>query len=176
ADWKRVLRIEFNSKNFEIELNKIKNGLEVAYIPATDELGLLFLISSKEPDSLNVFSVKSGEDTTVFSNPQALIESGNLRFIGKAKPKEQIQLGPMKIKFLGAFPKTGIQYKHSPGDAIMIIGMGILILGVLIAFGSKRVIWGFVDKDTNNLVLLGNADRLRDSFKVEFSELVKNLA
>lgn len=172
ADWKRVLRIKFNSKDFEIELNKIQNSLEVAYIPASEELGLLFLLETKKPNELNVFSVKGNSSPKVFSDPKSLIASGALRFLGKARIKEEIGIGPMKIKFLGAFSQSGLQYKFSPGDQIMIAGMLILILGVLIAFGSKRVLWGFLDQDSTKFVVLGNADRLRDSFSLEFKQLM----
>ncbi|MFN5538476.1 MAG: cytochrome c biogenesis protein ResB [Candidatus Melainabacteria bacterium] len=170
ADWNRVLRLKFNNQDFEIKLDKIKLGKqktgEVALNQVSKDLGLLFLVKGKDKNKIAVNNTRliselplprglggeTNEDGIGFSDTPKLklistnkisksLEDINLKPIAELSPNQETQIGPMKFKFIGAYSKTGIQYKYSPGDIPMIIGMIILIIGVSIAFGSKKTIW-----------------------------------
>ena len=166
ADWNRVLRLKFNNQDFEIKLDKIKLGNqktgEVALNQVSKDLGLLFLVTEKDeispanwvlpPAPLERGSSRFTVTTNRFLNASKLklistkrisnsVDDINLKPIAELSPNQEADIGPMKFKFIGAYSKTGIQYKYSPGDIPMIIGMIILIIGVSFAFGSKRTIW-----------------------------------
>lgn len=164
ADWKRILRLNFNNQNFELELDKLKNtNSEIAFTSLGKNLGLLFLLPQNS-NKLQLISVKGKFE------PKNLQK--NLQLLALISTGEKAQIGPMKFEFLGAFSKTGLQYKYSPGDNLMIVGMSILILGVLTAFGSKRVIWLVKEKD--KIYILGNTDRSKDLFMQEFKKIYQS--
>lgn len=174
ADWKRVLQIIFNGQKFEINLDKIK-GSEVAFISVSPQLSLLFMLPQKLNGKLILVSVKGSFDAAklqALKDPQNLLSSDELKVLGILAPNQALQIGPMQFKFVGAFAKTGIQFKSSAGDWMMIVGMVILICGVLISFGSKRTLWAIQAPSQGNIVLLGNSDRAKDLFCKEFENLV----
>jgi cytochrome c biogenesis protein len=173
ADWKRLLKLNFNEQNFEIKLDKIKDA-EVAFTSVTPELGLIFLLP-QNAQNLKLISLKGKLSSQVFKDPIKLVASGYLKPLASLSPSQAIKLGPMKFRFVGAFSQSGIQYKHSPGDGLMIIGMSILVLGVMVAFGHKRVIWAIKDPEQNAIFVIGNSDRARDLFKAEFKSLIETL-
>ncbi len=173
ADWNRVLKLNFNEQNFEIKLDKFSYG-EIAFTSVTPELGLLFLLP-QNTGQLNLISVVGKPDANTLKNPEELIQKGHLKLLAKLSPNEGTQIGPMKFKYIGAFSKTGIQFKRSPGDWIMIAGMVILVFGVLIAFGHKRTIWAIQQSETNQILLLAHSDRAKELFKQEFHLLVSSI-
>jgi cytochrome c biogenesis protein ResB len=171
ADWKRILRIVFNQQKFDINLDQIGNK-EMAFISVSKDLGLLFLISPQD-QTLNLISVSGNLDTNILKKPQDLLKNNNLKLLASnLKQNDKTQIGPMKFQFIGAFSQTGIQFKYSPGDNLMIVGMCILLLGVFIAFGSKRFIWAVQDKAKNAFFIIAKSDRLPKDFAQELNNLV----
>jgi cytochrome c biogenesis protein len=174
ADWKRVLKMQFNAQNFEVKLDKIKTA-EVAFTSVSPELGLLFLLPFNS-SKLNLISVVGKPDSELLlKNPNELIKQGSLKLLASLSPNQSTQIGPMNFKFVGAFSQTGIQYKHSPGDWLMIIGMVILVFGVLISFGSKRTIWAMKLNNNQQVMVIANADRAKEMFVAEFQDIVNKL-
>ena len=170
ADWKRVLKIIFNKQNFEINLDQVGQK-EMAFISINKDLGLLFLISPKD-QTLNLISVTGNLNNSILQNPQNLLKNGHLKLLASnLKPNDKAQIGPMQFQFIGAFSQTGIQFKHSPGDLLMIIGMCILLIGVFIAFGSKRFIWAVKNESENTFFIIAKSDRLPQSFSQELYKL-----
>lgn len=168
ADWKRVLRIVFNRQNVELPLNKMKRS-EASIITVTPELALIFWLFPDRNEKLFVFSLKGKVDRGIVEDPQSLLSKGLITPLFNLNPGDQSSIGPMQIKLIGAFSKTGIQYKYSPSDYWMILGMVILLFGVFISFGAKRTLWGVLKN--GELRLIGNADRHKEAFKEELEDL-----
>lgn len=174
ADWKRVLKMQFNGQNFEVKLDKIKTA-EVAFTSVSPELGLLFLLPLNS-SKLNLISVVGKPDSQLLlNNPNELIKQGSLKLLASLSLNQSTQIGPMNFKFVGAFSQTGIQYKHSPGDWLMIIGMVILVFGVLTSFGSKRTIWAIKQINKQQVMVIANADRAKEMFVAEFQDIMNKL-
>ncbi|MDJ0625848.1 MAG: cytochrome c biogenesis protein ResB [Candidatus Caenarcaniphilales bacterium] len=175
ADWKKIMKVIFNKKEFEIILNEIK-GNQVAYVAPSPNLGLLFLITKEAPQKLNLISVRGEISADIFTGYKNLMESDKLKFLGSLQPGEDLELGPMNFKYKGSFAKTGVQYKSSPGDWIMIVGMCILISGVMMAFGAKRTIWANINLQTNQIDLIATSDRSKEMFGKEYNRLLDYLS
>jgi hypothetical protein len=126
----------------------------VAYVPAAENLGLLFRVPQKG-ESLQVLSV---------------FGKGRFRPLATLSPDSKTSVGPMQIEYEGVFSETGLQYKYSPGDWPMLIGMGILVAGVLLAFGAKRLLWAVRAGD--DIAVVAVSDRSKSLFVQEFRDLI----
>jgi|GEM_PF-3047153 len=140
ADWQRVLRLHFNGRDYEIKLDQVK-GHETAFFKASPELGLLaFLEEKNNAQILRLFAVDS--------------KAGGLamRPLGKLRQGEHLRLGPMDLVFRGGYAQTGIHFKSSPGDILMITGMLIMLVGVGLMFQRYELLW--VLKQENSVYIL----------------------
>ncbi|MDX1919042.1 MAG: cytochrome c biogenesis protein ResB [Candidatus Caenarcaniphilales bacterium] len=173
ADWDRVLWLNFNDQNFELRLDRVQKLGEIAHIEVSKGLSLLFWLPEKDSTRLKLISLVGMPDSTALQDPLRLFKSGGLKLLAELTPGEMTQIGPMKFVYRGAFSKTGIQFKSSPGDLLMLIGMIILTVGVLIAFGAKRQIWAV--KSAGKVLLIGNSDRSKLDFKNYLAKFAHDL-
>ena len=81
----------------------------------------------------------------------------------------------MNIGYFGTQTLTGLQFKSNPGSVLIYPGFFFIILGVLIAFGSRKQIWALVNETNNKIVIGGNSDRAKRKFFQEFEELIAKL-
>ena len=97
------------------------------------------------------------------------------KFLGKITKNQKLQLGPINIGYYGTQTLTGLQFKSNPGSFLIYPGLFFIIMGVFIAFGSRKQIWAALNENNNKMVIGGNSDRAKGKFFQEFEELVSKL-
>ena len=166
SNWGRFANIGFNNEHSSVPVENV-NGEEVVFLPLSNDLALKLKIvqssNSQTPkDVLELYSIFNGEK---------LIQ----KFIATIEKKQKFQLGPINISYMGTQTLTGLQFKSNPGGFLIYPGLFFIILGVLIAFGSKKQIWASVST-SNKIVIGGNSDRAKGKFFQEFENLVSELS
>lgn len=78
---------------------------------------------------------------------------------------------PVELSYEGVQRVTGLQFKSNPGSPLLYFGFAIMILGVFIAFGSKKQLWLLQDSKTQEYYLAGTSDRQIKSFVTEYTKL-----
>ncbi|MBX9692447.1 MAG: cytochrome c biogenesis protein ResB [Cyanobacteria bacterium] len=68
--------------------------------------------------------------------------------LGEIKPNHSVDLGGVKLKFIGVVPITGLQYKCDPGIPIVYPAFALIIIGVSMAMIPHRQVWASVSNGT----------------------------
>lgn len=159
SNWGKFARISFNNESFTLPLEKFGNE-EIILLPLNNDVALKFLLTPHEV--LEVYSV-------MLSNVM------KQKPLGKVEMNEKLTLGPMNIGFLGTETLTGLQFKSNPGGFLMYSALFIIIIGVLIAFGSKKQIWATVNETDRKIIIGGVSDRAKEKFFNEFHEIISEI-
>lgn len=158
SNWDRFLEISFNNNEITLPIEAF-NGEEISIIPLSNDIGLKFKIDSEK---LKLYSIS--------------LDKTNLeRFLGAVEKGKNIKVGPINIGYTGTKTFTGLQFKSNPGDKLIYPGLLFIILGVFIAFGSKKQIWATINTTNTKIVIGGTADRAKGKFFEEFEKLIYEL-
>ncbi len=164
SNWGRFLKVTFNNEALTMPLEKGKKG-EIVLIPLSDDVGLKLEVKKKKgrrvSETLKLYSVS--------------LKTFKEKYLGKVELNTNKNLGPINIGFLGTETLTGLQFKSNPGVFLIYPGLFLIILGVLIAFGSKKQIWVAFNPNNNKIVIGGTADRAKGKFFEEFENIVYDL-
>ena len=165
SNWGRFALLSFNNEPITLPLENFKNE-EVVFLPLNNEVGL----------KLKVVQNKSfNSDTLELSSISNVQEMGE-KFLGKITKNKKLQLGPINIGYFGTQTLTGLQFKSNPGSFLIYPGLFFIILGVFVAFGSRRQVWAYLDSINNKIIVGGNSDRAKGKFFEEFEKLISELA
>jgi len=168
SNWGRFSEISLNGQSITVPIENFK-GEEIAVIPLSSDIGLKLKPSRDAPvgrlpkDVLQIYSVSLGNDN--FSKLISTVEKG-----------KNTKLGPISIGYSGTQTLTGLQFKSNPGTLLMYPGFIFMILGVLIAFGSKKRIWATINPISNKIIIGGSADRSKGKFFEEFEKIISQLS
>ena len=170
SNWGRFAQISFNNESITIPLEKFR-GEELAILPISNDIGLKLVVndlhikdqSKNIVDKLNIYSV-------------SLNNNNFQKLLGTIEKDKKIQLGPINIGYFGTQTLTGLQFKSNPGNFLIYPGFLFIILGVFIAFGSKKQIWVTVNSNDNKIIIGGNADRAKGKFFEEFENIISDLS
>ena len=169
SNWGRFLNIAFNGEEITLPLENVQ-GHEGVVLPLSEDVGLKFLL--RDLDQSDYVSPKDQRMLEVYS-----VSSDNTRerLLGKIFQHNKLKVGPIDISFLDVQTLTGLQFKSNPGSVLIYPGLFFIILGVFIAFGSKKQIWVAIDTNSNRILIGGNSDRTKGKFFEEFEKLIKGL-
>lgn len=163
SNWGRYTEINFNNNLITLPIETL-NGEEIAIIPLSNDIGLKLKVSNKKDlDILELYSI-------------ALDKTNFEKFLGSVEKGKSLKVGPINIGYLGTKTFTGLQFKSNPGDKLIYPGLFFIILGVFIAFGSKKQIWATINSTNTKMVVGGNADRAKGKFFEEFEKLISDLS
>ena len=160
SNWGRFSQISFNCEPVTLPLENFR-GEDVIILPLGEDVGLKLKIKANSQDILELYSIAS--------------DGSKQKYLGEVEKGKKLQLGPMNIGYFGTQTLTGLQFKSNPGGVLIYPGLFFIILGVLIAFGSRKQIWATVNENDNKIVIGGNSDRAKGKFFQEFEELVSKL-
>ena len=160
SNWGRFSQISFNGEPVTLPLENFR-GEDVIILPLGEDVGLKLKVKANSQDILELYSIAS--------------DGSKQKYLGEVEKGKKLQLGPMNIGYFGTQTLTGLQFKSNPGGVLIYPGLFFIILGVLIAFGSRKQIWATVNENDNKIVIGGNADRAKGKFFQEFEELVSKL-
>ena len=174
SNWGKFSQISFNNEPITLPLENFR-GEDVVILPLGKDVGLKLVprISS----SVN----RNSSDDTRYTIHDILelysisSDGSKQKYLGKVEKDKKLQLGPMSIGYFGTQTLTGLQFKSNPGSVLIYPGLFFIILGVFIAFGSRKQIWALVSETNNKIVIGGNADRAKGKFFQEFEELISKL-
>ena len=164
SNWGKFARIAFDKELATLPLENFR-GEETTFIPLSNDVGLKFVLQetmnqNKPEDFLKIYSVNS--DVT------------KEKFLGKIPENSDLQVGPIKIGFLGVEKMTGLQFKSDPGSVLIYPALFLIVLGVFISFGSRKQIWAYLTNN-NKMIAAGESDRAKRKFFGEFENLIKDL-
>ncbi|HEX6500431.1 MAG TPA: cytochrome c biogenesis protein ResB [Micromonosporaceae bacterium] len=123
----------------------------------------------------------AGIPHSVYTLDQDEISSGRLQKVGKPmmlKPGDSATLDDgTKVEFLGTRPWATIAVRYDPGEKIVLVAAGLLVLGLLISLsGRRRRVWFRVTPDGGRSVSLVEAAALPRNdypgFQAEFERIV----
>lgn len=163
SNWGRFANLSFNDEQLTVPLENFK-GEEIIFLPLSNELGLKLQVTRKDQfsDFLEIYSV---------SQPNS-----KNKYLGHVEKNNSLQLGPLLIKYFGSQTLTGLQFKSNPGDKLIYPGFFFIILGVFIAFGSKKQIWVALNPSDNKIIIGGSSDRAKGKFFEEFKTLIQDIS
>ena len=167
SNWGRFLELTFNNEPLTIPLEKVR-GKEIVILPLSDDVGLKL-------------EVKTGKAKTVENKEETLklysvsLKTFQEKYLNMVPKNKDIKLGPINIGFLGTQTLTGLQFKSNPGNTLIYPGLLLIIIGVFIAFGSKKQVWAVFDSINNKIIIGGTADRAKGKFFEEFEGLVSDM-
>lgn len=166
SNWGRFTEVSFNNESVTLPVENI-NGEEVVYLPLSNDIGLKLKVLKQpdknaqlKPDTLEVYSVLV-KDQNKFDE----------KLIGTVEKNNKLNVGPINITYLGTQTLTGLQFKSNPGDLMIYPGLIFMMLGVLIAFGSKKQIWATYSP-SNKILIGGKSDRAPSDFLNEFEKFI----
>lgn len=176
SNWGRFAEIGFNNEVATLPLENIM-GEEIVFLPLSNDVGLKLKINTDGSSPIEHVSLKNIKDILeVYSvwvgNSQ---EPPMEKYLGSIEKGRKLQIGPLKISYFGSQTLTGLQFKSNPGDLLIYPAVFFIIIGVLIAFGSKRQIWAILDSENEHIVIGGTADRAKQRFFEEFENLISKL-
>ncbi len=159
SNWGKFSQISFNNEPITLPLENFR-GEDVVIVPLGEDVGLKLKVIQNDSteDILELYSISN--------------DGVKQKYLGKVEKNKKLQLGPMNIGYFGTQTLTGLQFKSNPGSILIYPGLFFIILGVLIAFGSRKQIWARVNESNNKIVIGGNSDRAKRKFFQEFEELV----
>ena len=160
SSWGNFIDVSFNDKLISFPVDNF-NGRDFVFLPLTNDIGLRLDILEAAKEKLRIFSVSKNSEKE--------------KLLGEIGINEYIMLGPIDLKFKGSQRLTGLQFKSDPGNILIYPGLLFIIVGVSIAFGSKKQIWAKVNSENNKILIGGNSDRSKEKFAEEFKELVLKL-
>ena len=159
------MSIQFNGNPVDMPIQKM-NGKDVSVLEISEDF-ILQLIPMKpegEEEFVTAFAILPDRETDKVV-PFFL-----------AKKNQMIEIGPegfpIEFKYLGLVKATGLQYKSNPGAPLIYLGFAIMILGIFIAFGSKKQFVLVKDVETGDYKILGLADRAKDQFIRDYSRKI----
>ncbi len=159
SNWGRFANLSFNNKLVTLPLESL-SGEEFIFLPLSDDIALKLKIKSKK-DILELYSIAR--------------DWNKEKYLGNIKLNQKFQLGPINIGYFGTETLTGLQFKSNPGGVLMYPGLVFIILGVLIAFGSRKQIWASINAIDNKIIIGGKSDRHKSGFYEEFEKLISEL-
>lgn len=164
SNWGKFTEITFNNNQISLPVENFRNE-DVAIIPLSNDIGLKLkpVKDSKSSDILELYSI-------------ALDKTDFEKFLGSVGRGKTIKVGPINIGYIGTKTFTGLQFKSNPGDILIYPGLFFIILGVFIAFGSKKQIWATINSTNTKIVIGGNADRAKGKFFEEFENLILEIS
>ena len=174
SNWGRFSRISFNGESVTLPLENL-HGEDVIILPLGEDVGLKLVprVSSSVPRVSNHDSRFTIHDSLELYSISA--DSTRQKYLGKVEKGKKLQLGPLSIGYSGTQTLTGLQFKSNPGGVLIYPGLFFIILGVLIAFGSRKQIWALVNDSNTKIIIGGNSDRAKGKFFQEFEEIVSKL-
>ena len=159
SNWGKFSQISFNNEPITLPLENFR-GEDIVVLPLGEDVGLKLKVTQNNSteDILELYSISN--------------DGSKQKYLGRVDKNKKLQLGPMNIGYFGTQTLTGLQFKSNPGSILIYPGLFFIILGVLIAFGSRKQIWARVNESNNKIVIGGNSDRAKRKFFQEFEELV----
>jgi len=159
------LKLEFNGHGQTLQLQPM-GKLYASFLPLTQDLILIFSVKD-EGKSLRIFAKRP--------------DWGAPKLLGEVPLGESLNLGGVAIKFVGAIPVTGLQYKCDPGIWITFTAFGFIIIGVLLASISHRRLWACIDSEnqapgTCSIVFGGSSVKAKFLFIKQMDRLAENLS
>ncbi|HEY8532603.1 MAG TPA: cytochrome c biogenesis protein ResB [Micromonospora sp.] len=128
--------------------------------------------------------METGIPKSVYELDQRQIESGKLVQVGLSKPLRKGEVWTLDdgttVEFLGTRPFVVLSIRHDPGEKIVLVSAGVLLVGLLMSLaGRRRRVWCRVtpaESSTTNrssVVEIGGLPRTDyPGFADEFAELV----
>ncbi len=154
------ITVGFNNKTLDLGLQKM-GDINVAMLEISPDFS---------------FAIKPISDGEVEVNAIINRDIEQVIPIGIFKIGETADLGPpgqpVNFRYLGKSFVTGLQYKSNPGAGVLFLGFAILLLGVFIAFGSKRDLWVYENK--GDIMILGKTDKFKKQFADEIQTYLKD--
>ena len=161
SNWGKFSQISFNNEPIRLPLENFQ-GEDVVILPLGEDVGLKLKVIQNDSteDILELYSISN--------------DGVKQKYLGKVEKNKKLQLGPMNIGYFGTQTLTGLQFKSNPGSILIYPGLFFIILGVLIAFGSRKQIWAAINESNNKIVIGGNSDRAKRKFFQEFEEIISS--
>ena len=161
SNWGKFSQISFNNEPITLPLENFR-GEDVVIVPLGEDVGLKLKVIQNDSteDILELYSISN--------------DGVKQKYLGKVEKNKKLQLGPMNIGYFGTQTLTGLQFKSNPGSILIYPGLFFIILGVLIAFGSRKQIWAAINESNNKIVIGGNSDRAKRKFFQEFEEIISS--
>lgn len=140
-------------------------------VPGTDVA--LQLLLQRTPDGVGVVLVLPFR--VVGENPDGSPAVETLRPLALARGEQGTVAGPdISVELEGFADFTLLIAKHDPGQGLVWLAFGLLIVGLVVTFWlPRRRVWARLDAD-GRLALVGRSDRYVD-FMREFGRLVDDL-
>jgi cytochrome c biogenesis protein len=159
------LNLEFNGHSQTLALRPM-GKLYASFLPLTQDLILIFSVKD-EAKSLRIFAKRP--------------DWGAPKLLGEVPQGQSIKLGGVTIKFTGAIPVTGLQYKCDPGIWITFAAFAFIIVGVLLASISHRRLWASVTSEndapgTCSITFGGSSVKAKFLFIKQLDRLAENLS
>ena len=157
SNWGKFAETTFNDQKISLPVETI-NGNDVIFLPLSKDIGLKFKVLQ---DLIEVYSMSPNLEKE--------------KLLGKINKGDMLQMGPINIGYYGTVTFTGLQFKSNPGYFLIYPGLFFIILGVFIAFGSKKQIWGQLIPENNKIIIGGKSDRAKAYFAREFEEIISEV-
>lgn len=172
SSWGKFLNVSFNNESLSLPLESYM-GEEVVFLPLNDDVGLKLRVIENKISSTGIQNLSSN-----YLELYSIFRSGHIKekYLGKVEVNMNLQLGPINIGYFGMQTLTGLQFKSNPGNFLVYPGLVLIIIGVFVAFGSRRQIWAMLSNDGNKIVIGGNADRAKGKFFEEFEKIISELS
>ena len=153
SNWGKFIQVTFNNESATFPVENFREE-EVVFLPLSNDVGLKLKLQNS--DLLELYSVSVDKQ----------------KYLGSVKKNDKLSLGPLTIGYFGTQTLTGLQFKSDPGNFLIFPGLIFIIIGVFIAFGSKKEIWALVDQVNNKIIVGGTSDRAKGKFFEEFEGLI----
>jgi cytochrome c biogenesis protein len=119
-----------------------------------------------------------GVARSVYSLDQQMVTSGRLKKAGEAhmlRVGESFTLDDRtKVEFLGTRPWVTLSIRHDPGEKVVLVAAGLLLVGLLGSLtGRRRRIWFRVNPQGLSVEAAGLPRSDYPGFAAEFDDLVK---
>jgi len=156
------INVSFNGQAKSMPLRPM-GKLYAAFLPLTKELVLVFSVKD-QASPLRVFAKRPDWDAP--------------KLLGEIAVGKSLKLGSVELKYGGAIPVTGLQYKCDPGIAITYTAFAFIMLGVCLASIPHRQVWAAVTPDGNGayfLCLGGSAKKGKILFGKQIDKIYAQL-
>jgi cytochrome c biogenesis protein ResB len=188
SNWGKFSQISFNNEPITLPLENFR-GEDIVILPLGKDVGLKLKVvqvedviarRAKPDEAISQKQYRSGEIASPSARNDILElysisnDGSKQKYLGKVEKNKKLQLGPMNIGYFGTQTLTGLQFKSNPGSILIYPGLFFIILGVFIAFGSRKQIWARVNESNNKIVIGGNSDRSKRKFFQEFEEIISS--
>ena len=181
SNWGRFVNVSFNNEQVVLPLEEI-NSDELVFLPLSNDIALKLKVA-QDNDKL-IIKAKNTKDENKRVNDSLEIYSILLtknkrdikeKYLGKIIKGNNLQVGPLNIGYFGANTVSGLQFKSNPGDLLIYPSVILIIIGVFIAFGSKRQIWAAQNLLEQKIFIGGISDRAKVFFNREFEKIIREI-